>query len=327
MSATHEHVSSLLGAWALGACSDEETQAVIDHLAGCPACAEDSLMLGGTAELLGGVPPMPTLREQTLDSARARRRPAPSAPPYAAPYAAQVSMLDALLAEVSGETWSTNVIYDWSVQDVVAHLSATDSVVADQLDDDTNGPPDVNARTAATLSVERTREPQQTRDAWREQAEALCARLDEDGTRSVSLQLAMPVRSAIVARAFETWVHSRDIALATGLHLPSPLPTHLHAIASLGVHVLPDALAMREGRPVDGETVRVDLSGPGGGSWDLPLGPDAPGVPTVTLSLDATDFCLLAADRIPPDEVQADVAGDVPLGHRLLAAASTFAVP
>ncbi|QXJ26509.1 maleylpyruvate isomerase N-terminal domain-containing protein [Actinomadura graeca] len=403
MSPVHEHVASLLGAWALGACSEDETRLIMDHVRHCPACEEESLLLGGTAELLGGAAPGPSLRERTLAGARARRPAAPSVPDYAAPYAAQVSLLDALLTELQTQDWSTTVIDDWSVQDVVAHLSATDGLVAEQLevgariaenaaaeimaellqarmaradgahrandgvdaggasdtepadsDDERSGhgvpadegapeetgtetpdvaaamgtEQDVLARTARLVARERAREPHETRTAWRAQAEALCARLDEDmATDLVRIRFPMKLASALVQRAFETWIHARDIAAATGRSLPSPLPGHLHAMASLGVRGLPAALILHEGRPADGESVHIDLQGPGGGEWDLPLGSAAPDKPTVTLALDAMDFCLLAGDRLPPGRVRAELGGDVPLGRRLLAAAPAFAGP
>ncbi|WP_067453658.1 maleylpyruvate isomerase N-terminal domain-containing protein [Actinomadura macra] len=413
MSPVHEHVASLLGAWALGACSDEETRLIMDHVPHCFSCREESLLLGGTAELLGGRQPRPSLRERTLVGARARRPAAPSVPDYAAPYAAQVSLLDALLAEMSSCDWSTTVIYDWNVQDVVAHLSATDGLVMEQLeagarspelaaadvlaeilqagmaradgahrandgadegfadgmseeaigsfDGERSGygiaadenatvprgsdatetaadPPeglaaigterDLDARTARLIAQERAREPQETRAAWRAQAEALCARLSEDtGAGLVRLTFPMKVANALVQRAFETWIHARDIAVATGCSLPSPLPGHLHAMASLGVRGLPAALILHEGGPANGESVHVDLKGPGGGEWDLPLGSAAPDKPTVTLALDAMDFCLLAGDRLRPGQVRVELGGDVPLGRRLLAAAPAFSGP
>ncbi|TDD81243.1 maleylpyruvate isomerase family mycothiol-dependent enzyme [Actinomadura rubrisoli] len=329
MRPVHEHVASLLGAWALGACSDEETQLVMDHLAHCSDCMEESLLLGGVADLLGGTTPRSSLRERTLTSARARRPAAPSVPYYAAPYAALVSMLDGLLAELPMCDWSTTVIYDWNVQDVLAHLSATDALLLQQLEAGAQDL-DVDARTALEIARERRRKPSETRTAWRDQAETLCVRLGEDkreDTQVVNLRYPLRLKHAAVARAFETWIHARDIASATGRSLPSPLPDHLHTIASLGVRALPAALELYEGRPADGDSLHIDLSGPGGGTWDLPLGPQAPPTPTVTLALDTMDFCLLAADRIKPTEVQAEFGGDTALARRLLTAASIFAGP
>jgi hypothetical protein len=145
----------------------------------------------------------------------------------------------------------------------------------------------------------------------------------------------MPLDGALVARAFETWVHSADIAAAVGRRLPDPLPEHLHAMADLGVRVLPAALRMR-GRPARMPAqghARVVLDGPGGGEWLIPLGGDgaeAPRsvtAPLVTLRLDVMEFCLLAADRRDPGEVTADIGGDLEAGRSLLESASAFAGP
>ena len=292
MSPVHEHVASLLGAWALGACSDEETRLIMDHVFRCPGCREEALLFGGVTELLGGMTPRPSLRERTLASARARRPAAPSVPTYAAPYAAQMSVLDALLAELPPGVWSTTVIDDWNVQDVVAHLSATDGLLAEQLeagvgsaenasaeilaeilqaamaradgahsandgadkghgataDENVDAPSsaaetvanvpgtdrDLADRTALAIAQERAREPSGTRATWRAQAEVLCAHLNEElSTGLVRLRFPMKVANALVQRAFETWIHARDIAMATGHSLPSPsMASFLHLPAA-----------------------------------------------------------------------------------------------
>ncbi|MEW2360299.1 maleylpyruvate isomerase family mycothiol-dependent enzyme, partial [Spirillospora sp. NPDC029432] len=272
--------------------------------------------------------------EAVLAAARSRRAPAPDVPPYAAPYAAQVATLDALLAELAPGDWSTIVIYDWTVQDVVAHLAAVDRLLHEQLRNEhpgpgpTGGEADVDARTASTIAFERTRTPEQTRTAWRAEAHALCAGLPTAGEerREVRLRFPAPLDGAFVARAFETWVHSADIAAAVGRSVPDPLPRHLHAMADLGVRSLPVALAIRSGG-AEG-AARVVLDGPGGGEWLVPLGGDgAEAEPVVTLELGVMEFCLLAADRREPGAVRAGIGGDVALGRRLLESASAFAGP
>src|SRR4051794_22331355 len=132
MRSAHEIAAPLLGVWALDACSPEEADMVMDHLPHCTTCAAEAARLRGTADLLGAAARPPAwLRARTLERAKARRPAASPCPDYAEPYAAQVAVLDSLLGELTGPEWSANVIYDWSVQDVVAHLAATDSLVAD----------------------------------------------------------------------------------------------------------------------------------------------------------------------------------------------------
>src|SRR5262245_45959986 len=102
--------AALLGVWAMGACSEAESEAVMSHIARCPQCAAEAARLRHAANALAGGPS--ALRGRTLARARARRPAAPSVPPFAAPYAAQVSGLDALLTELADGDWTRMVVAD-----------------------------------------------------------------------------------------------------------------------------------------------------------------------------------------------------------------------
>jgi uncharacterized protein (TIGR03083 family) len=354
----HEIAAAILGAWALDACSPEEAEMVMDHLPRCDSCATEAVRLRGTADLLGAAARPPAwLRARTLTRAKARRPAASPCPAYAEPYAAQVSVLDSLLGELTEPEWSVNVIYDWSVRDVVAHLAATDSMVAaglgvdisrgDGADGAGDPPPVANVlipevverRTAVVIDRERRRAPGSTRAAWRRQADALCRALPIEPARRVP-GIRIRISDLVVARAFETWVHSDDIAGSLRRRLPPPLPHHLHPIAALGVRSLPRGLAlMRADLP--GATARVVLEGPGGGEWMLGIGgrdvpapapsPDpAAGArpePDVGLRMDVLEFCFLAGGRRDPAAVEAEITGDENLGRELLMAAPAFSGP
>jgi uncharacterized protein (TIGR03083 family) len=352
---------------------------VMGHLPGCASCAAEAARLRGTAGLLGAaVRPPESLRARTMERAKARRPAAPPCPGYAEPYAAQVSVLDSLLAELADADWRTGVIFDWSVQDVLAHLAATDGLVAAGLGLDPARPPDDSGsedvddgspadaddgaggaphgagsavdgsggagtaggdasladvlarRTAAVIDRERARAPGSTRATWRAQAHALCRALPPDPAERFP-GMRMRVSDVIVARAFETWVHSDDIATTLGRRLPPPLPRHLRAIAALGVRSLPKAMAvMRSDRP--GTVAQVVLDGPGGGEWTIGLGGTARAAaperePSVRVRMDVLEFCFLAGGRRDPATVDAEVTGDMELGRELLVAAPAFAGP
>jgi uncharacterized protein (TIGR03083 family) len=303
----HEIVADLLGVWALNACPPEEAEMVMDHLPHCASCAAEAARLLGVADLLGvAARPPESLRARTMERARARRPAAPSCPGYAEPYAAQVSVLDSLLGELADTDWRAGVIFDWSVQDVLAHLAATDGLVAAGVDVDVDvagaaaGAPGVDAiaerspagsagddlsqadvlarRTAAVIDRERGRDPASTRATWRAQAHALCGALPPDPAGRVP-GMHMRISDVMVARAFETWVHCDDIAKALRRRLPPPLPRHLRPIAALGVRSLPRALAvMGSSRP--GAVAQVVLDGPGGGEWTIGLGDTGIGIGT-----------------------------------------------
>ncbi|HEU5156230.1 MAG TPA: maleylpyruvate isomerase family mycothiol-dependent enzyme [Streptosporangiaceae bacterium] len=349
MKTAHETAAALLGVWALDACSPEEAELVTDHLPECATCAAEAARLRGAADLLGAAAAPPEwLRARTMERAKARRSAASPCPGYAEPYAAQVSVLDSLLGELSAADWRVNVIYDWHVQDVVAHLAATDGLVAAGVGTgvgtgaeggESGGPPPavgdsvlgdlLAASTAAAIDRERRRPPDLTRASWRAQADALCRALPADAAHRVP-GIRLRISDLVVARAFETWVHSDDIATAVRRRLPPPLPRHLAPIAALGVRSLPKALAVtRADRPA--AVAQVVLDGPGGGEWRLGLGAGdgggAPPEPAVRLRMDVLEFCFLAGGRRDPATVDAEVVGDRDLGRELLAAAPSFSGP
>jgi uncharacterized protein (TIGR03083 family) len=334
----HETAAALLGVWALDACSAEEAETVMAHLPHCARCTAEATRLRGTVNLLDVARQPPTrLRARTLERAMARRAPAASCPGYAEPYAAQIAVLDSLLGELTGSDWAVNVIYGWNVQDVVAHLTATDGMVAGRVGVDVDPPfpggrsmdsASLAERTDAVIDRERARTPEQTRTAWRAQADALCRRLPADSTVRPD-GIPMRVADAVVARAFETWVHTDDIARAVGKELPPPLPRHLNPIAGLGVRSLTKALALTSTTKRPATSARVVLDGPGGGEWVVGLGGKATDgqPPAVRLQMDVLEFCFLAGGRRDPTTVTALVTGDEDLGRDLLTAAPAFSGP
>ena len=79
---------------------------------------------------------------------------------------------------------------------------------------------------------------------------------------------------------------------------------------------------------IDGgpHTVRLVLTGSGGGVWNQPLqlGADA-GESSVTIIADALEFCRLAAQRIAPADLDAEIDGPADLAISVLRGASVFA--
>lgn len=73
---THAVLKSLLGAWALAACSAEETQAVEDHLTECAPCADEALRLRDAVGLLHPEENLdlgPLLRSRVLEDCLGKR--------------------------------------------------------------------------------------------------------------------------------------------------------------------------------------------------------------------------------------------------------------
>ena len=335
--ASHETVVALVGAWALDACSPAEAELVEAHLGRCPACAREARELREAAADLGGAylrPPAGSLA-RLLAAAPGRRRPATATAGYAAPYAAQVAALDLLLSDLAPEDWHRTAYGEMTVRDLLAHLAATDGLVAAGLGLPVQPPVAAGekpaARTAAVLRFERGWSPERTRRSWRAQADAVCRSLagrPSPGTATVAVGRPLPLADALAARAFETWIHGEDIAAATGRPAFPPLPEHVHPLADLAARVLPGVVSRRIAPPHD-RFVRLRLTGAGGGTWTVPLDPAEPVPaavrPAAVVVLDVVEFCRLAADRRDPGRIAVEVQGDPVLAREFLAAVPTLA--
>jgi hypothetical protein len=390
---------SLLGAWALAACSPEETAAVEEHLGDCGACAEEALRLRDAVGLLH--PPEsldldPGLRTRVLDTCLERRRPRIPVPSWAAPYDAETARLDALLQDIGDAEWHAPVRLRWfdgrgpagrrtTVAGVITHLRCVDGLVASALglddplaeaapDEDTHGHSHTHghdhrhrhgsptaaanpgavgignsptARTEAYWRASRVPPTRAVREPWREQSRAVVRTAAFAGGGSGDLTVSygdheLPLRDAMVDRAFECWVHADDIAGAVDYPYEPPAPRHLHTMVDLAARMLPLSLAARRraglagpaprGRHLvaagaPGRSLRLEIEGLGGGEWLIPL--DSPGAAAspdhavAHIALDGVEFCRLAAGHVPPAEAAAGHSGDrAAIQEVLLATAS-----
>jgi uncharacterized protein (TIGR03083 family) len=338
----------------VNACTQEEGAEVTAHLRICENCAEEvralESVVGALAEAefehdyefedefepAPGSASGPAAR--IIAAALPLRRPAPAVPPWARPYPMQVATLDAVLAELAPDDWNLTVVEGWTVTELLAHLAATDSLLADAVDVPRAalagaGPEGVAdpgrtipARTAAFTDAARRLGPASVRAAWSGQAEALCAALTDCDTpsREVSLgpaEISVPLADQVLGRGFETWLHTADIAQRIGRTLPPPVPEALEPMADLGARLLD--LALRTTAP-ESPAVRLVLTGECGSTRLV-----GSGEPAAELALDVLEFCFLAGGRRDPvrmaDEVRID--GDGALARRALVAAAAFARP
>ena len=281
----HAAVTGLLGAWSLDACSAEETATVEDHLAGCPACAAEADRLGRVAAGLAATvaaPPPARLRDAVLAAAVAAR---PAAGEEATGYASWVERFDTLLERLTPAQWRQRVVHDWSVQDLVAHLIATDGLLAAQLgsadDERLRGARRARRRAAGTTQRRGHRRApgpaaRAHPAAWRAQADRLlrAARSDTPGALDRRVRLAdprlprQPLRTALVQRLFETWIHADDVGGVLGGPPAPPSERQVALIVGFGVRLLPAALRLA-GADRPPRSARLVLVGPGGGDWTI----------------------------------------------------------
>ncbi|WP_460066896.1 maleylpyruvate isomerase N-terminal domain-containing protein [Streptomyces sp. YKOK-I1] len=355
----HRVLKALLGAWALAACSAEETAAVEDHLGDCGACADEARRLREAVGLLQRPESLdldPGLRTRVLEACLDRRPPRIPVPPWATSYDAETARLDALLQDFGDAEWHAPVRLRWfrgdgettrrtTVAGVIAHLLAVDGLVAVALGlEDPLGPRDDDKETDAVRGpAERTEAfwaashfppTRSVRGPWREQSHALVRTVSFTGSGPGTLPISyggfeLPLRDAMLDRAFECWVHAEDIAEAVDYPYAPPAPRHLHGMIDLAARMLPTALAARRraglaapapsarhlvsaGSP--GRSLRLEIEGDGGGEWLIPL--DSPGAvgsaahEVAHVALDDVEFCRLAAGHVPPEEAAAGQLGD-----------------
>ncbi|GKQ36603.1 zf-HC2 domain-containing protein [Streptomyces sp. A012304] len=348
----HRVLKSLLGAWALAACSAEETAAVEDHLGTCGTCADEARRLREAVGLLQRPESLdldPGLRTRVLEGCLDRRPPRIPVPDWATSYDAETARLDALLQDFGEAEWLAPVRLRWyrgeeatsrrtTVAGVIAHLLAVDGLVAVALGLDDPLPGDKPARTPAERTeafwdASHVPPDRSVRGPWRDQTHALVRTVSFTGAGPGTLPVSygdfeLPLRDALLDRAFECWLHAEDIAEAVDYPYTPPAPRHLHGMIDLAARMLPGALAERRraglaapaptrhlvpaGRP--GRSLRLEIEGSGGGQWLIPL--DSPAAlgsadhEVAHVALDDTEFCKLTAGHVPPEEAAAGQAGD-----------------
>ncbi|MFD7919080.1 zf-HC2 domain-containing protein [Streptomyces sp. NPDC059740] len=326
---THRVLKSLLGAYALGACSPEETAALEDHLTHCAPCADEALRLRNAVSLLrpaDHLDPDPLLRARVLEGCLDKRPARIPVPEWAGPFDAESAKLDALLRDIGEAEWRAPVRLRWfdgrrtveretTVAGVVGHLLAVDGIVASAL-----GMPDplgaLNAVAASADPADRTERYWQevarrsgdragVREPWRAQAYGLVRTVSfaapDTAERDVPVGPAvLPVRDAFLDRAFECYTHAGDIADAVAWPLEPPTRTHMHRLVDFAARLLPTELDRRRRaglasparhlRAVGGSGRSLHLEVENVGHWYIALdSADTDGSPDATVAHIAID--------------------------------------
>jgi uncharacterized protein (TIGR03083 family) len=325
MDVTRREFEDLVGAYALDACDPEEAAAMDVYVNDHEEAAAEAERLRVVAAWLGAagaLNPPTELRDRLL---AATAVPVAPLPPIDALRRESVRF-EMLLDSLEPDDLTITTENGLSVRDLVTHVAIIDEAfVAAATDPGVFIGADFVAQvTTAQLPETADWSFAQIRDRVRAARAALVA-LDAQysaDTRVGGYSLA----SVLVIRAFETWTHSHDIALATNRPEPPADAPVLRTMADLAVQTLPLALAAR-GFSYPGRTARVVLTGPGGGDWTITCdgqGTPAP-VPDVVLRVPVVEFCRRFADRLTVDEVPFVADGDTQLGRALVDAAPAFA--
>ncbi|MEU6165274.1 MDMPI N domain containing protein [Streptomyces tanashiensis] len=361
---THNVLKSLLGAWALSACSTGESRAVENHLTVCAPCADEALRLRDAVALLHEDRDLdldPLLRSRVLENCLGRRPARIPVPDWVTPYDAETARLDALLRDIGESEWHAPVRLKWYEEDrvmrrkatvaaVIGHLLAVDGLVSTALglDDPLGaGVPELSPteRTEALWSALDRPPNRSLRGPWRDQSHTLIRTVAFAGRGVADLTVtykdfALPLRDSLLERAFECWLHADDIANAVAYPYAPPSGAHLHGMIDLAARLLPAALANRRrtglasparhlvaaGAP--GRSLHLEIEGAGGGHWYIAL--DSPAAvgsadhAVAQVAMDGVEFCQLVAGHITPEEAAAGQDGDRDAIRDVLAAAASL---
>jgi uncharacterized protein (TIGR03083 family) len=271
------------------------------------------------------------LRDRMLEAARLARtggRPVPDAPQIspAEAFSRSADALYGTLCALDEADWRTPVLRDLDVQGLVGHLTGVEEDMHRALagDPEVAGADHVQSTQAAALR-QAGRPAEVTRQEWREEIDrtlGLVRHRDDPGGIVAMHGFPLPLNMWLVVRAFELWTHEDDIRRAVGRPDSVPDPSTLRLMTDLLATVLP--LAAAQAGLQQPASVRLVLTGPGGGSWDVAVGVGAEDPVSVRIVTDAVGFCRLAARRAVTSDLDLDITGDPGRAAEVLAAASAL---
>ncbi len=290
----------------------------------------DARVLSALSTAVARTPP-PDLRDRTLAAARAARRPGRASDDTADPvavYFRQLNAYDDALDHV--DDWTARTEAEWSVRDLLAHSIEIERYFGARLGlwpFEVRGPEhDHRAMTEPAVAAANGIEVSELVTTWRSTANAIREHLSLHAPPNTVRfhALDMAIGDCLALRAFELWTHTDDIHRSQLQPLTTPPDADLAVLANTAVGLIALGMAIRGvSRPND--TMRLVLTGPGGGTWVEGLSRDAPEEPTIIVVADIVEFCRMAAQRILVDDLDALVDGDVDTARSILVGASAFA--
>ena len=273
------------------------------------------------------------LRERVLEASKQARAGGRSVPEVqeispAEAFSRAADAFYGLLCALGDEDWPQPVLRDLEVQGLVGHLIGVEEDVHRCL----TGDPEVAeadhiSSTQAAAARQAGRPPAGTRTEWRRAADRTLdlVRAGGDLDARVAVHgMRLPAGALLVVRAFELWTHDNDIRRVTGMPPSVPDPSTLRLMTELAARMLPYVATLTGLRkPV---SLRLVLTGPGGGTWDVAVGEHADDPASVRIIADAVGFCRLVANRVTAADLDLHVTGDPGRAAEVLAAAAALAL-
>jgi uncharacterized protein (TIGR03083 family) len=286
----------------------------------------------------------PLLRDGVLTQALQRRPPGvdeglQGRASAASCHRATVELVSSVVDDLDAGDMAARTVYHIPVVELIRHLSGMEEQLAQVLS--SGGRSTAGTRGMTPEGHREVRDdsdagnPDEVVAAWHHRSGALVAELSASPIDDGAYQFAWGTLRAtqlLIIRAFELWTHAEDICRATGRPLRVPPPDVLHTMAGTALDILLPVVGSRS--VGGGETVRVTLTGDGGGSWLHRLGAtggrsgsghDPFGSADATVVADIVDFCRLVGDRADADGIPAHRHGDPALCEHILHTAPLLA--
>lgn len=282
--------------------------------------------------------PRSALRDRMLEAAL-EGRPAgrPASPPThiagVEVFRRTTSALADLAAGLSPAEWARPALRDLDVQGLVGHLIGVETHFLAGLEEG-RADPGAGRHVEATDPIARAqsgRPAAETLGEWSDLVarSAAVSEAADPGAAVTWYGITLPLDLLLVVRAFEVWVHDGDVRRATGRPPADPDPETLARMTGLAVTLLPTGVALA-GRARPGRAVRLVLTGPGGGTWDVGLDPaggaDLPGPADARVVVDGAAFCRVVGNRSDRARSGGLVSGDEALADDLFAGAAALAL-
>jgi uncharacterized protein (TIGR03083 family) len=340
-----------VAAYAIDAHDPESADGIIAQLDESPDAVrweQDLRFAAGefAAAVVQDIAPAAEVRSRMLAEARRRRAPA-AVVAGASPidvHRVELARAILLLGDLMVDDWVQPVdppeMAGWTVHDVVVHLVANESLLADQLGVPLQGIPetatDNEGRTAQARARHAGRPPAHAVAELAAAAEATNTEVTVRGEARLGELIdwwggRAPTGIALLVRAFETWTHADDIRRAIGTDMVVPPPASLLTMAHTACGFVPTMLAA-SGRHHPGRLVRFRFTDLGGAAWDVdlgtvggvrPAGDDAVDAEIVT---EAAATCRSISARVEPCELIYEAVGDEQLARDVVDALPALAV-
>jgi uncharacterized protein (TIGR03083 family) len=214
--------------------------------------------------------------------------------------------------------WQLPAVNGLTVGELVGHLVGTQQAMAAELGiaEPVSAAIDHIEATRAAITTTMDLSPVAAAQRFADESVKLTAHLaglDIEGLAAPARfgPLVADVRFLLIGRVFELWTHDNDLRFAVGRPRLEPDSDRLWMMTRAVMPLVGE---------LGGDSVRVVLTGAGGGVWP------AAGEEAAELTVESVDFCRRAANRMPLADLDCEISGKTKTVVDLLEALTTLAL-